>query len=394
VIDLASWQVVQCHRIPGTCLLPPVATSTGVYVASLGGGPTRAIGHVVALDRATGVVVSSHGVPGAAYRLAGGPNNHVLELHGSPGSPVERISFLPETQHRRLVFGKHLDTRLVGTAHPRRLEGPAPSRRDAGHVVRMVVPGGGVAAARPAGRRTAGARDEIVPARWDGSEGRDGPRRDGLLGLMALLGAESTILARLAASSEHRFGGTHLYDSLGITPRDPRVRWSSGAGRDPGLLDLAEDGQGDAIATYFYPPSRGGKVPVVLVSRATGEARWLADDFDVWFAGALHDALDRAPEAVHATLAALGLGPDFLRPLPPAAPPHWFFEAHAMTWTLDDARAAHGAGDSRGAERMLVAARRAARGSHLDTAELTLMLWSVYESLGWKHHRAAVAETW
>jgi hypothetical protein len=232
-------------------------------------------------------------------------------------------------------------------------------------------------------------RDELVPAPR-GEEGGGGTPREGLLGLLTLLDATSAVLTQLADSIDKAVP----LPALGITLRDWRARWWSGEGRDPSLLALATNRDGDAIATYFYPPSQSTKIPVVVVMQATGEARWLADDFDAWFASVLFDAQANAPDAVRATLDVLRLAPDFPRPLATALPPSWFFEAHATSWTLADADTALAAGDVEGAERMLVAVGRTARASGLAGADVKMRLASVYTTLGWDHHRATVVETW
>jgi hypothetical protein len=234
----------------------------------------------------------------------------------------------------------------------------------------------------------------MMPGARDGTEGSSPTPRDGLLGLLALLEARSDVLTRLADAFEARSGTVGRLQRLGLTFRDPRARWSSGAGRDPSLLDLAENRDGDAIATYFYPRATNERVPVVLVSRVTGEARWLADDFDVWFAGVLYNALSHAPDAVRSIVSELGLSWDYPRALANASPPPWFFEAHATPWTHDDADAALSAGDLEGAERMLVSVGRACAGNPALTFVVKERLASVYAMLGWDHHRATVVETW
>jgi hypothetical protein len=296
---------------------------------------------------------------------------------------VERTTFRPETPHVRLIVAKHHDF-LVRTDAPR----PAPVVRalpDLASAVDVVNE-----------RASAKRGDELVPAPRDRiGAGETTGAREGVLGLLALLGADSAVLRALAESFEVRWGLPPPYlGLLGVTMRDPRVRWSARSGRDPSLLDLAENRDGDTIATYLYPAAPTGKVPVVLVARATGEAHWLADDFDTWFAGVLHDALPHVPQAVHAALERLGLATDFPRPAPHAMPPSWFFEAHATDWTIADAETALAAGDIEGAERMLVAAARAAHAEGLAGAGLKLRLASVYTTLGWDHHRATVVETW
>jgi hypothetical protein len=234
----------------------------------------------------------------------------------------------------------------------------------------------------------------IVPAPRDGSEGTTPTSRDALLGLLALLGAKSDVLLRLADAHERRDAVVPRITELGMTLRDPRERWSSLLGRDPCLLDIAETREGDAVATYLYPRANSERVPVVLVSRATGDARWLADDLDAWFAGVLFDGLAQSPDTVTSVLLELGLPPDFPHALARAMPPPWFFEAHATPWTVDDADAALAAGDLEGAERMLVAAGRAATGDTPRLSAVKTRLASVYAALGWDHHRATVVETW
>lgn len=252
-----------------------------------------------------------------------------------------------------------------------------------------------VAAAQPSQPAAADGRHHaMVPAPRDRSEGATPTSRDGMLGLLALLEAKSDVLLRIADAYELRNGVVPRIQRLGITLRDPRARWSSLMGRDPCLLDIAESPEGDAIATYLYPRARSERVPVVLVSRATGDARWLADDLDVWFAGVLFDGLARAPDVVRSIVRDLGLPADFPRALGRAIPPPWFFEAHATPWTLDDADAALAAGDVEGAERMLVAAGRAATGDTPRLSAVKTRLASVYGTLGWDHHRATVVETW
>jgi hypothetical protein len=179
---------------------------------------------------------------------------------------------------------------------------------------------------------------------------------------------------------------------VGILMRDPRAR-ATGSARDPSLIEMAEGHDGNGIATYFYPAERSGRVPVISVTRATGEALWVADDFDTWFASRIHETAVRDPQAARVALEALGLAPDFPRPLPMTVPPRWFFEAHHTPWSAGDAETALVAGDVEGAERMLIAASRMApRGLAADTLKQRLV--EVYATLGWDHHRATVVETW
>jgi hypothetical protein len=395
-IDVGRWEIAHRRRLDGSHALPPVATASGVHVASVERRDGGSVTHVTTLDRVTGLFVSTTTLPGAAHLLAPGTNGLVLESRRSPNAPVERIAFRPETPSVRLTVAKHVDMRLVRTdapqieANPRRLassiEASLPSA--AGHADVSPKPARAVA---PDGRHEA-----IVPAPRDGTEGRAPTPHDGLLGLLALLEARSDVLTSIADAFDARSTVIARIQRLGITLRDPRARWSTLAGRDPCLVDLAENREGDAIATYFYPLARAKneRVPVVLVSRGTGEARWLADDIDVWFAGVLHNARDHAPDTVRVVVHELGLPRDFPRALANAIPPPWFFEAHATPWTLDDADAALAAGDVEGAERMLVSVGREAGGDYALMAGVKARLASVYGMLGWGHHRATVVETW
>ena len=280
----------------------------------------------------------------------------------------------------RLTVAKHVDLRL-GRLDVPRLEAP-----------RVTATPRTPPRPRPPGAD--GRHEAMVPAPRDGGEGAAPTSRDGMLGLLALLDASSEVLCRIADAYELRNGVVPRIQRLGVTLRDPRARWSSLMGRDPCLLDLAETREGDAVATYLYPRARSERVPVVLVSRATGDARWLADDLDTWFAGVLFDGLAYAPDAVQTIVRDLGLPDDFPRALAKAIPPRWFFEAHATPWSLEDADAALAAGDVEGAERMLVAAGRAATGDTPRLSAVKTRLASVYATLGWDHHRATVVETW
>jgi hypothetical protein len=390
-IDVGRWTIAHRHRVDGSHALPPIATASGVHVASVERREAGSVTHVTTLDRVTGLFVSSTTLPGAAHVLAPGTNGLVLESRRSPNGPVERIAFRPETPSVRLAVAKHVDVRLVRTDAPL-IE--ASSRRLAASIE----------ASLPSNvedrlRHTRDARnghEVIVPAPRDGTEPRTPTPHDGLLGMLALLEARSDVLTRIADAFEARSPVITRIQRLGITLRDPRARWSTFAGRDPCLIDLAENREGDAIATYFYPHPRAKneRVPVVLVSRATGEARWLADDVDVWFAGVLFNATAYAPDGVRVILHELGLSRELPRALANAIPPPWFFEAHATPWTLDDADAALAAGDVEGAERMLVSVGRTAASDYAQMARVKERLASVYEALGWDHHRATVVETW
>ena len=388
-VDVVRRQVKHRHRADGSHILPPAATSTGVYVASVERRESGAITHVATLDRVTGAVVSTQTLPGAAHAISAGRRGIVLESRRSPSSPVERIAFRPDAPLLLLTAAKYVDMQLVRSDVPRL--GPGAGRAAAAelsaHATRI---------AREAARAD-GRRDEMIPAPRDGSEARSPTAKDGLLGLLGFLGfldAGSDVLTRIAEAFGKRGPVLARIQRLGVTLRDPRARWSASAGRDPSLLDMGENRDGDAIATYVYPRSRSGRVPVVHVARDTGEARWLADDFDLWFAGVLHNATAYAPDAVRTIVQELGLPGDFPRPLANATPPSWFFEAHATPWTIRDAETALAAGDVEGAERMLVAVGRAVVGSASAMADVKERLASVYAMLGWDHHRAMVVETW
>jgi len=389
-VDVATWEVAKRHRLDGAHVLPPVESTSGVHVASIERRDDGAVTHVSTLDLVTGSLVSTSTLPGAAHLLTVGSRGLVVEGRRSPYAPVERIAFRPETPAMRLTVAKDVDPHLVRRDAPR-LEAPRRTMSHA-HGTRVVLPESVQKRpeASPDGRHQA-----MVPAPRDGSEGAAPTSRDGMLGLLALLDASSEVLLRIADAYELRNGVVQQrIERLGITLRDPRARWSALMGRDPCLVDLAENGDGDAIATYLYPRARTGRVPVVLVSRATGDARWLADDLDVWFASVLEGGLAYAADAVRVIVRNLDLPDDFPRALPKAIPPPWFFEAHSTTWTLDDADAALAAGDVEGAERMLVAAGRAATGDTPRLSAVKTRLAAVYGRLGWDHHRATVVETW
>ena len=389
-IDVNRWEVAIRHRLVGSHALQPVATGAGVHVASIERRDAGSVTHVTTLDRVSGAFVSTFTMAGAAHALLPGTNGLVVEARRHPTAPIERIAFRPETPSVRLAVAKHVDMRLVRSDALRvDLASQQPPRLGAGSSDVFVQSAPLVPAVGPDGRHR-----EMMPGARDGTEGVSPSPRDGLLGLLALLEARSDVLTRLADAFEARSGTFDRLQRLGITFRDPRARWSSGAGRDPSLVDLAENRDGDALATYFYPRAKTERVPVVLVSRATGEARWLADDFDVWFAGVLHNALSYAPEAVRSIVSELGLGWDYPRALANASPPPWFFEAHATPWTHDDADAALSAGDLEGAERMLVSVGRASGGNPALMFVVKERLASVYAMLGWDHHRATVVETW
>jgi len=242
--------------------------------------------------------------------------------------------------------------------------------------------------------RREGTRDEILPGFGPTTANVTAPEkeecsRDGFVALLTLLGAKSEILLRVVdALTADPANVLHL-TKVGLRFRDPRVRWSAKAGKDPCIIDLAEHESGDTIATYFYPAQQKGKLPVVRVRASTGEARWLADDFDGWLSGYLHDARERTPDLASIALQVLGLKASFAKPVVGTLPPPWFFEAHGTRWTLFDVEEAMTAGDITGAERMLVALGRNGYAERVKDR-----LASVYSTLGWEHHRATVLETW
>jgi hypothetical protein len=367
-IDTLRWEVKNRYRMAGSHILRPVATLSGVHAASIERRHDHtATTHVITLDRETGQLVSTQVLPGAAYALAVGSSGLVVDTRRSPWAPVERTAFRPENPSLRLTVSKDVDMHLL------------PGRA----AVATAVPVSLVRDERKRDRR----RHELLPAPPEPFQKPASTPKQGLYGLLQLTEARSDVLMRLA-DTFGGYGKQMRLEQLGITMRDPRERRSTGAGRDPCLLGFAQNRDGDVIATYFYPPGKTGLLPIVLVSGTTREVRWLSDDFDAWFAGVLNNALLYAEEAVMGTLRELALSAEFPRPLANAIPPPWFFEAHATKWTLADAETALTAGDVEGAERMLVSAART------NPAAVKERLATVYEMLGWDHHRSTVVETW
>lgn len=379
-VDTSEWTIKTCLQLDGSHVLPPVLTAGGVHVASIEKTGTGSHTRVTTLDRATGLYLSGHTLPGAAQMMAPGTRGLVVESRRGAYGPVERVAFRPESPSVRLTVSKEVDVRLVRNDAPRLPPPTAPAsptvreRNTSFAQARKVRP-----------RRSGGV---MLPAPRDGTEGPRPTPREGLLALLSLLDARSDALTRLADACDTSSVGIFRTDALGFELRDPRARWSAAMGRDPCLLDIGENRDGDALATYLYPPAKTGRVPVVLVTRNTGEARWLADDFDVWFAGVLYNAMSYAPHLVLGLLDELALPRELPRPLAHAIPPPWFFEAHSTPWTVADADAALESGDVEGAERMLVAVGRT------RAPEAKERLVSVYTMLGWDHHRATVVETW
>ncbi|HEY8075350.1 MAG TPA: hypothetical protein VIF62_14600 [Labilithrix sp.] len=366
-----SWRVVQRLALFGSHVLPPIATTSGVHVAVVEQRTNGAVTKVTTLDRKTADVLSTHEMPGEAYAIAPGASGLLLDVRRSTTDAPERVAFRPESPHLRLIAPRHVDLGIVpdlamltGSERPVEILAPEPERE----------------------RRS---REELVPPAREGHAIREASPRDGLRGLLALLEARSTVLERIANAFEDDSNAIALLARIGLVVRDPRVRWNARAGRDPCLLDIAEDGAGDTIATYLYPPGANGRVVVVAEPRGGGAATWLSDDFDAWFGGFLDDARERVPDFVRLVLEALGLDASFPREQPTAIPPRWFFEAHGAAFTVADAEAALAAGDVEGAERMLVSA--AMRGS---ANEARTKLAAIYDQLGWAHPRAKVLETW
>jgi hypothetical protein len=368
-----AWRVSQRHALFGSAVLPPVATSLGVHVAVVERRARGAITTVATLDRRTAAIVSTHALPGVAYAMSAGANGLVVDVRRSKTGALERVAFRPESPQLRLVAARHVALGVM-----RDLDSP-PGTEPPPSPVEIL----------PAERtRPRGDREELIPPPRDASTRREGSPGDGFRALTATLDARSDVLARIADAFEDGSGGIAALAPLGLTIRDPRVRWTARLGRDPCLVDLAQDGAGDAIATYLYPPGASGHVPVVCAP-SDGPATWLGDDFDAWFAGYLADARRRAPDLVAVALDALGLPASFPHEHPAAVPPRWFFEAHGAAFTMDDASAALVAGDAEGAERMLVSA--AMRGA---AAEAKVKLAALYEQLGWTHARTVVLEAW
>jgi hypothetical protein len=385
-VDVNRWEVVAKHPMPGSYVLPPISTGAGVHIAAIERRAAGAVTHITTIDRSTGAITSTHEIPGAANSFDEGAGGLVLDVRRSPAGILERVAFRPDAPHLRLVVPKHVE---VSLAVPRGLFSDGNSKIQ---ILPVVTP---EAAARAAGE---GPREQKRPTIVPGfgpdapvANDRDdeGCSRDGFHLLFELLGAKSDLLQRIMDALASDPANVLHVGRVGLRFRDPRVRWSAKPGRDPCLIDLAEHESGDAIATYYYPTTTTGRIPVVRVRASTGEARWLADDFDAWFAGYLHDARAKTPDLVAIATQVLGVDASFVKPLAGTLPPPWFFEAHGTRWTLFDVEEARRAGDVAGAERMLVAL---GRNGYADRVKTDLA--SVYATLGWEHHRATVLETW
>lgn len=371
-IDTSRWAVVARHAFSGSHALPPIASAAGVHVAIVERRTTGSVTNVATLDRTTGRLVSTHELPGIAHALAAGTSGIVLDMKRGSPAMLERVAFRPSAPHIRLAIAKNVD---LSIAAPR---GVLPSRERRAPVVEIV------AAPKPRS-----SRPEILPGPRTDDDERPESARDGLLTLLEVMRVRSRMLARIAETFGDRPAEVVRMHEIGLRFRDPRVRWSAKPGRDPCLVDLAVHASGDTIATYWYPPAKSRELPVVRVDATTGEARWLADDFETWLAGFLLEVRGRTPDLAKLVLEVLDLDDRFPR-LPRATlPPSWFFEAHGTRWTMLDVEEALRDGDAAGAERMLVALGRAGY-----AAQVKEQLAEIYGTFGWGHHRAIVAETW
>ncbi len=371
-VDTTRWAVVARHSFPGSHALPPIATTAGVHVAVVERRATGAVTTVATLDRSTGALLSTHELPGTAHAIGAGTSGLVLDVKRDAPAVLERVAFRPSAPHVRLAIAKNVD---VTVAAPR---GLLPPREPRPPVVEIL----------PAPKPRS-SRPEIPPAPRTDDVERPASARDGFLTLLEVMRTRSEMLARIATTFGERPADVRRMVDLGLRFRDPRVRWSARPGRDPCIVDLAVHGGGDTIATYWYPPAKAKQLPVVRIDAATGGARWLADDFDGWLAGFLHESRARTPDLVRLALDALDLRDDFLRQPRATLPPPWFFEAHGTRWTMLDVEEAIADGDRLGAERMLVGLGRTGY-----AAQVKDHLAEIYDTFGWGHHRAVVAETW
>lgn len=375
-VDTSSYRVVGRHSFPGSHALPPIATASGVHVAVIERRASGPITSVTTFDRTSGELVSTHELPGAAHAIAPGNTGVVLDMKRAVAPVLERVVFRPNAPHIRLAISKSVDLNVAAPA------GLFPPRRPRAPSVEIV-------SAPTPNKRTPSARPEMLPEAPDGGDDRPESSSDGFRALLEVMRVKSQVLTRLVNAFADRPAESLRLHHVGIRFRDPRVRWSAAPGRDPCLIDLAVFGTGDTLATYWYPPARSARVPLVRLDTTTGDARWLADDFDVWLAGYLYETKKQTPDVVAIALDVLGLAKDFPRPPPAQLPPPWFFEAHGTRWTMMDVEEAMAAGDGVGAERMLVALGRAGYAAQVKT-----QLADVYETFGWGHHRAIVTETW
>lgn len=374
-VNDASYRVVGRHSFSGSHALPPVATGTGVHLAVIERRPAGPVTSVSTFDKATGELLSTHELPGTAHAINAGNTGVVLDVKRAPTGILERVVFRPNAPHIRLAISKSVDLNVaasLGFASPPRINRPP--------TVEIV------AAPKP---RTASSRPEMLPEAPDAGEARPESAADGFRALLEVMRARSEVLTRLVNALADRPHETIRLHDVGLRFRDPRVRWSAQPGRDPCLIDLAVFASGDTLATYWYPPARTARVPLVRVDATTGDARWLSDDFDVWLAGFLHETKKVTPDLVAIALDVLGFAKDFPRPPPAVLPPPWFFEAHGTRWTMMDVEEALESADGVGAERMLVALGRAGYSTQVKP-----QLTDLYETFGWGHHRAIVTETW
>lgn len=372
-----DYRVVGRHSFSGSHALPPISTGSGVHVAVIERRASGPVTSVSTFDKATGELLSTHELPGAAHAISAGNTGVVLDVKRAPTGMFERVVFRPHAPHIRLAIAKTVDLNVaasLGFGPPRLSSRPPPVEI--------------VAAPKPK-PRTPSSRPEMLPEAPGENDGRPETAADGFRALLEVMRARSEVLLRLVNALADRPHETLRLHDIGLRFRDPRVRWSAQPGRDPCLIDLALFGGGDTLATYWYPPARTSRVPLVRVDANTGEARWLSDDFDVWLAGFLYETKKTSPDVVAVALDVLGFARDFPRPPPAVLPPPWFFEAHGTRWTMMDVEEAMASGDGIGAERMLVALGRA---GHADKVKQQLV--DIYETFSWGHHRAVVTETW
>lgn len=379
----AAYRVVGRHSFAGSHALPPIATGTGVHLAVIERRPSGPVTSVSTFHKATGELLSTHELPGTAHAIAAGNTGVVLDVKrahsplAAGAGMLERVVFRPNAPHIRLAISKSVDLSVaasLGFASPPRINRP---------------PTVEIVSAPKAKPRTPSSRPEMLPEAPDAGDHRPESAADGFRALLEVMRARSDVLTRLVnALADRPYETIRLHD-VGLRFRDPRVRWSAQPGRDPCLIDLALFDSGDTLATYWYPPARTARVPLVRVDATTGEARWLSDDFDVWLAGFLHETKKTTPDVVAIALDVLGFARDFPRAPPAVLPPPWFFEAHGTRWTMLDVEEAMASGDGVGAERMLVALGRT---GYSDKVKSQLV--EIYEAFGWGHHRAIVTETW
>jgi hypothetical protein len=375
-VDVTRWAIVSSERFDASHLLRPIATEDGVHFAAVRRLTSGAETRLVSFDRQTFQFADGLRIPGEAHALTSTGSEVLLEVARADG--VEQLAFrtapnepalaLVRVKKRvPLVPPSHRRLTTAAVVLPRRRESPSEQRQRRA----VILPGEGPETATSEEKR---ARLEELG--------------HGFLDLLRLVDAHAPLLARLAGVLVEKPRQLLKLGAAGLTLRDPRARWAVARGRDPCLVAIGEDAGGATLATYFYPPRGAGPLPVVRVDPVTGEALWLADDFDVWFRGFLSEAIDRAPGLVRELVETLELRLAVLPP-PMPSPPVWFFEAHGTRPTERAAADALAAGDLLGVERALVGLARVQ-----CTDAIKDQLASVYTMLGWDHQRAVVAETW